>query len=154
MPFSAQGFHDRVQVFLAHHPALVEQLRRPLRRRQLGFQLPDTPPGRFELSTLTRRRARDQALVDPVLALPAVQRRLVHLQLPSQPGHRPASPDLVQHHLPELRRISKRHPNTSQIGTPPLSQTRSKKRWTHQVDQKRGPVNSAQSDVAICNPIL
>ena len=44
---------------------------------------------------------------------PAMQRRLVHLQLPSQPGHRPASPDLVQHHPPELRRISKRHPNTS-----------------------------------------
>ncbi len=135
VPLSPQGLHDRVQVFWAHHPILAEQLRRPLDRGQFGLELFDPAPGLLQLSALAARRARHQAPVDAVLALPAIQRRLGHLQLTGQPGHRPASPDLVQHHSPELRRIRKRHPRTSQLGTPPLSQTKTKKI----VDTSPGP---------------
>ena len=69
-----------------------------------------------------------------------MKRRLVHLQIPSQLNDRPARPDLLQHHLAELRRVRKRHPCTSQFGMPPLSQTGSDKWWTDRLDSQTGPL--------------
>jgi hypothetical protein len=40
--FTSQGLHQTEQCFWAHHPPFPEQLRRPLHRRKLGFQLGDT----------------------------------------------------------------------------------------------------------------
>ncbi|WP_419925660.1 hypothetical protein [Candidatus Poriferisocius sp.] len=60
------------------------------------------------------------------------------LRRQGQHGHRPATPDLVQHHLPKLRRIRNRHPCTFQLATPPLSQDETENRWTHQAGQETG----------------
>ena len=106
MALSSQGLHDRVDLFWAHHrplAALLEQLRRPLRGRQLGLQLPDPPAGLTQPSGLRGPHSTDQAPVDAVLTLPAMQRRLMHLQLPRQPGHRSTVAHLLHDHRTKLR---------------------------------------------------
>ena len=44
--------------------------------------------------------------------------------------------------LARLRRISKRHPCTSQLETPPLSQTESDKWWTDHADSNQEPTSA------------
>ena len=45
----------------------------------------------------------EQSAVDAVLTLPAMQRRLMHLQLPRQPGHRATVAHLLHDHRAKLR---------------------------------------------------
>ena len=82
VPLRPQGLHDRVDVSWAHHRLVVEQLRGPLDRGQLGLEFADPSTSRLQFGALRRRHPRKQAAINTVLALLAMKRRLAHPQIP------------------------------------------------------------------------
>jgi hypothetical protein len=109
VPLLSQCLHDAVELFWAHHPALTEELGRPLHRRQLCLELGDPQAGCAQLSRLLGGRPGELAPVDAILALPAVERGGMDTELGRHDFDLAALAQLLDDHRPKLRSVGMRH---------------------------------------------
>ena len=87
-------------------PHLFQQLGGTARDRQLGLQLDDPTPRRHQLLVLVAAQAREQALVDAVLAPPGGDRLGADPQRLGDLGDRPSGLGEVQDLAAELRWVA------------------------------------------------
>src|SRR6266702_3984258 len=73
---------------------------------ELGFQVPDAPPCRVQLSTLARRQSGLESSVDARLTSPVVHRLIADAEVAGNITHAPAGSEQIKNPSSKLRWVA------------------------------------------------